>query len=47
MLPGHQRTLPANRRKTLTAHQLFGHFTLRVDVGIDAMIALEYFLKLS
>ena len=45
--PEHSRTLPANRRKPLSAGQLIAIFTVIVGLGIGALIALEYFLRLS
>ncbi len=44
---GQQRTPPMNNRKSLSAGALFGILILIVGMGIGAMIALEYFLKLS
>ena len=45
--PEHPSTLPANRSKSLSAGQLGAIFMVIVGLGIGALIALEYFLKLS
>ncbi len=45
--PEQQATPPANKRKSLSAGQLFAIFTLIVGLGIGAMIAMEYYLKLT
>ncbi len=43
----HQRSPPANRRKSLSAGQLFAIFALIVGLGIGVLIAMEYYLKLA
>ncbi len=45
--PEQQRTPPANKRNSLSAGKLFAIFILIVGLGICALIALEYFLRLS
>ena len=45
--PGQQRSPPMNKRKSLSARALFGILILIVGAGIGAMIALEYYIKLT